>query len=266
MKKFSAISLMGIAVISISIVTLAVIGVFMLRPGDTRVKEKGSFAKAHFVQGSQVLPGKKGPAVKSSAEERLSDLMLIGTMLDKDGFSVAFIRNCLAGYEGQYREGDRIWEFTISRILHGEVVLKSKDGREYLITTSALQKDTPINHPDIIEQEEYKTIVKKHPLISNYKNLNNLLKDVTLRPDISSGRIEGIRLEKIRDGSVIKDAGFKEGDVVKGINRCGLQNLKDVEEVYRQLIERMRIGAKFQVDVTVQRDGKLKTLAYDVVE
>lgn len=212
----------------------------------------------------QAMPPAARPVYKQTKLTKLTltplNLELIATFIDTPYKSLAFIKDTITGYEHMYKIGDRIKDAVIFDIALSEVILERDGSKEILRIAS-----NSSNSQDIITQDKDKTTIHKMPLVSRYKNLNSLLKEVSLRPAFSKGRIQGVRITNFKDKSIIKEAGLKENDIVKRINNLKITNPKDAISIYKALSKQANEDPNLILKVTIEREGKIETLTYNVV-
>lgn len=70
------------------------------------------------------------------------------------------------------------------------------------------------------------------------------------------GRVDGFRIRRIRCGSVLHDAGFRNGDVVHTVNGRPVRNLPQALGAYRRLRKKRRLWLE------VSRNGDTRTFRY----
>jgi hypothetical protein len=74
---------------------------------------------------------------------------------------------------------------------------------------------------------------------------------------MKKGKKEGVRIKRIRCRSVLRDAGFKNGDVVLAVNDVPVDSMPKVLRAYFKLKR-----AERKLKVKVRRNGKIITLKY----
>jgi len=85
-----------------------------------------------------------------------------------------------------------------------------------------------------------------------------LMGDVRVGPDAASGKVSGMKLTHLRQGSVLGLVGLKEGDRLDAINGIDLTSPEAGLEAYAKL----RLAPHIVLKVT--RDGKPSELQYDI--
>lgn len=176
-------------------------------------------------------------------------LTLLGTVIDS-GSCLAWIKDTSTGFEGYYEVGDRIKDALFIKIESGKTELRRKDG----------SKET-IEIEKVIAEER---TIKAKEFISRYQNLNNILKEISFSPEIFEGKIRGLRLDKIKEGSIEKKFGFKEGDIIREINGYTFNGLKEAAAFYRRLKKEYTRGTMKDIEIGLERNGKKEILTFSI--
>jgi type II secretory pathway component PulC len=92
------------------------------------------------------------------------------------------------------------------------------------------------------------------------ENQARTMKQARLVPVTKDGRVTGIRLFAIREGTPLSELGFQNGDELRAINRRSLTSAEEALEAYTD------IRGASSVDVELVRGGTPMTLHYDVVD
>lgn len=187
-------------------------------------------------------------AIKTKILGKSLQIILVGTVIDEAYGSVACIRHIPSGYEGAYRVGDRIKDAVITKITQGEVELTREDGRKELLQVARFSSNEPT-----IEN-----------IVSEYQNPNNILKEISILPAISDGKIKGFKISKIEEDSIVEKSGFKEGDIIKRVNGYSITSIKHAKRLYEQLTHEYNTGTIEPVEINFERDGKLQSIVYPV--
>ena len=87
----------------------------------------------------------------------------------------------------------------------------------------------------------------------------NLLQDAELHRFRYEGETKGLRLTKIRTGSVYEKAGFKDGDIIEQINGLAVA---DIEKKPKKAREQLPVADR--VSFKVRRDDKVITIKIKV--
>ena len=83
---------------------------------------------------------------------------------------------------------------------------------------------------------------------------------LTLVPNMAANKMEGIRLSRLRTGSIIYNYGAREGDIILRVNG---HKIDSMEKGYK-LWENLR--KENYVEVEILRDNKIVTIAFDIVK
>ncbi len=168
-------------------------------------------------------------------------LKLVGIISSGDNRSKnkAIIQNLLTSRQKTYALGAVVPYG--SKIIHIDEkgITLAKDGIEKRLSVS----DTVGNLEDIrfVKAKGYKKIAEKewlitpNSLIKDTENIYQLLSEVSIRPNFSSGKIEGFKLNKVKPGGVFNGLGLAEGDMISTINGKALDSVTGAYEIYQQI-------------------------------
>jgi len=255
----------------ISIIILgAAAGIIFFRSSIySRIAEKS----ASFVEevktllNAQIQPKEAGEYQKMREAYKPLNLEIIATLVDKkeSNKSMAYIKDLETGYEAGYRIKSRIRDAVISEIEFDKVTFLRKNGKKEILKVK--YNDYPkYELSEIIIKENGKVSVDRLKLISNYSNLNALLKEVILEPFLYRGRVEGVKIRHIENNSIILTAGLMENDIIKKVNNRSIISAEDAIDVYNNLKPNPNnIHKKFDLTLTVEREGKPQTLSYNII-
>ncbi|MCJ7683237.1 MAG: hypothetical protein MUO68_02980, partial [Desulfobacteraceae bacterium] len=88
------------------------------------------------------------------------------------------------------------------------------------------------------------------------KNINKLLTQARIRPNLKDGKPDGFALSYIKANSFFTKLGLKRGDIVKNINGKQINTPEDAFSFYQAL----ESGAPLSMEIS--RGGKPKTINY----
>ncbi len=197
-------------------------------------------------------------------------LKLWGTAIGgegEEGESFAVIEDRKKRKQGLYRTGDSIHEATLTRILKDKVVI-NVDGEDQILematerlpsamisaSAPSTRVSPPSTPPDSPSPGAF--TVSKTELDAQAGNLNEILKNMTIRPYIREGRPEGIALLNMKQDSVFSQMGFKNGDIITGVNGKYIESVSEALNFYKRLKSSSRVA------VNVLREGRDETIEY----
>ena len=100
--------------------------------------------------------------------------------------------------------------------------------------------------------------VPKAEVLTYRKNFKEIWKNISIREELSQGKINGFRVMSIRPNTIFARLGIKPGDVIKAVNNNPLKSYADAFKIYYQ-IENMR-----NLKLTISRNKKTKELEYEI--
>ena len=184
-------------------------------------------------------------------------IILIGTVTGPRRNSFAVIEETANRKQGLYKTGDTILDATIRRILRGKVVLRVDDKDEVL---EMKQNDLASNKGNRSAQsgsgEGYTITVGRKDLQDSISNINQLLTEVRIRPNMNKGKPDGLALTYIKQGSMFMKLGLKRGDVITGLNGKPINSPEDAFSFYKSL----ETGS--DISLSIRRNGKSETINY----
>ncbi|MFC1667889.1 PDZ domain-containing protein [Chlamydiota bacterium] len=193
------------------------------------------------------------------------DFSLKGVATSFDGVHYAVIEKN-TGKQLLIKELDIIDNLIVKNInpVEEEIILLSNTSKQYKIKKeNALFYDT---HEETAQQEQLTRINDKNwqvgrtVLLAKTKDLNTILNDVRIIPYSKEGKSIGYYLTRIKKGSVIDLAGFKNGDVILEVNSHSIGDFSDIVKIYSEL------QMSKELKVTLQRKGSLTQNVYKILD
>ncbi len=184
-------------------------------------------------------------------------IVLIGTVTGPRENSFAVIEETAKKRQGLYKTGDKVLDATIRRILREKVVLRVGDKDEVLEMTQndlASGKNRGASHSP--SDEGYTITVGQKDLQDSIKNINQLLTEVRIRPNMNRGKPDGLALTYIKQGSMFMKLGLKNGDIITGLNGKPINSPEDAFSFYKSL----ETGS--DISLSIRRDGKQEVINY----
>ena len=100
--------------------------------------------------------------------------------------------------------------------------------------------------------------VPKAEILTYRKNFKEIWKNISIKEELSQGKINGFRVLSIRPNTIFARLGIKPGDVIKAVNNNPLKSYADAFKIYYQ-VENMR-----NLKLTILRNKKTKELEYEI--
>ena len=218
------------------------------------------------------LAGKQeetGPAkvdIAALQETRLQ-LKLWGTVTGNGQNAYAVIEDIKQRVQQLYHVEDAILNAIVKEI-HREKVILEVDGAFEVLqmeeirgvagrsNVARLKRD---KKPEGSKTLGSKSISLKRERIDEAVNdLGNLMKQVRIRPHYKDGQSDGLTLSGIRSNSIFSEMGFRNGDVIVGVDGKNIESVDDALSLYENL------QSAENVQVQLRRRGRLQTIDYSV--
>lgn len=184
-------------------------------------------------------------------------ISLLGTATGPPPNSFAVMEEKDKRTQGLYRVGDSIQNARVKRILSGMVVLRVADHDEILAIREPQTKPLQtLPAPLKTAGAETNVTVKRSVLSGSLENMNQLMREVRVRPRFKNGKDDGYRVLWIKPNSFFLELGLRDGDVIKGVNHQEVETTEDLLALYRDL----KAGAP--ISLQLERRGKAKTINY----
>lgn len=185
---------------------------------------------------------------------------LLGVALCSRKDPIAFIKDLTTGKQAIYRLGKKIKEAKIIEIAKGIVVVE-KDGQTATLSLSA-RAQAWVHHKtenvSIYAQAGDHIVVDKRELISQAKDIYQSVRRMKVKPYKEAGKVVGLSVEGISEGSVVEKAGIQNDDIITTVNKQKIDSYQKALQVLQKIKNQKEIKVDFL------RDGKLKTLSYRV--
>ena len=190
-------------------------------------------------------------------------LKLWGTIVAGVDFSSAIIEETKTRKQKLYKIGDSIQTAMLTHILRNKVVL-SVNGKDEILEIESKPGKNGKSLPRRSSPVESgkgptKDITIKRSLIEDsMANLNQLMKDVRIRPHFKNGESDGLIVSGIKGGSVFRKLGLRNGDIIMGVDGAQIESVDDAMKLYNGL------GDLENMKVDIKRRGKVQTLNFNV--
>jgi general secretion pathway protein C len=195
-------------------------------------------------------------------------LKLWGTVAGATGQSFAIIEETATRKQRLFTTGDMIQTALIKMILREKVVLEVDGKKEILKIEMPTNKMGGVGRPAIAASspppsasgsgDGKELVIKRSRIQDAIKNVNELMKHVRIRPHFTNGQPDGLKLTGVRPGSLFTDIGFRNGDIVTGVNGKPIQSVDDALAFYSSL------KSANNVNLQIRRRGAEQTLQYRV--
>jgi len=263
-----------------------------------RLEDKKPLGYYHIIQERNLFPPpqvkkEEDPTLKKrldmgdSLPKTPLQLQLKGTVVGLDpSYSWAVIEDMTTRKQDLYKVGDVVSGAQIIEIYRNRVILKREGKEEILMvfeedkiaklvgqkpvqSLPSGQSPSPANPPGVNLPEGGKGLAptkvgenqwafSKDDVNSAINNANEILSQINIAPYFEEGAARGYKVENIQEGSLINQAGFKSGDIVKRVNGMPIETPDQLIQAYQKLKDTTNI------QVEVERDGRTITLDYQI--
>ena len=197
------------------------------------------------------------------------DVTLWGTVKGWDTENYAVIEEGKSGNQGLYQQGDTIegTDAVIKRVLRMSVIL-TRNGKDQVLEMSEEAKAggqsgrsayphgraaSTGGSSDKIEMTLQRSLIDEA-----MGDINALMKQARIRPHFTEGKPDGLLVYGVKQRSIFKEMGIRNGDILMGIDGNKIQSVEDAISLYDKL--KNASDAKIEV----KRRGKTKEFLYHV--
>ncbi|MEA3435584.1 MAG: type II secretion system protein N [Thermodesulfobacteriota bacterium] len=186
-------------------------------------------------------------------------LKLWGTVSGLGGQTYAVIEEAKSRQQNLYKVGDAVQTATVKMVFREKVILSVNGKDEVLeieeIRGSAGGRRPPQTPP---RSRRQKITLKRSQIESSVKNVNELMKQVKIRPHTENGQAAGLMLSSIQRNSIFRRMGLRSGDVITGVNGSSLVSVDDALKIY----ENMKTSSNMSIEI--KRRGRNRTIDYNI--
>lgn len=185
---------------------------------------------------------------------------LVGTILNEGGVSWAVIMDNQNNREDRYTVGSVIKGAKVVMILRNKVVLNI-DGKDELLVMGiekirADEKTSEKGGAGSGEVVAY--TINKEVIQKSVSNIGDIMTQLRVKPYFHEGKPSGFLISNIKNGSVVDSLGFKDGDIIKGVNGEEIRSVEDIMRLYGTIKD----SSFFSVGIV--RGNENKTLNFKV--
>jgi len=194
-------------------------------------------------------------------------LKLVGTVFTGvPAENLAFIEDLTARKQEAYREGDRVKQVLVKKILRQSVIINTGKRDEMLTmqeTEEAAGKSgapgpTARYRPPAPSPSSTSTTLQRQEVEASLTDLNQLMQPVRIRPYLEASKPAGFLVSDIKPGSIFAKMGLRNGDVVQKINDQNITSPEQAIELYQGLME----GGEIALEI--KRGQKSEKINYEV--
>ena len=194
-------------------------------------------------------------------------LKLWGTVTGSGAKAYAVIEDTKERRQQLYHVEDAIQNAIVKEIHREKVVLNVGGSLEVLqmekiegqsAGKSVTRRSKRQKRQEPKSSEPRKVTLKRERIESAVNDLGSLMKQVRIRPHYKDGKSDGLTLSGIRSNSIFSEMGFRNGDVIVGVDGNVIESVDDALSLYENL------QSAENVQVQIRRRGRLQTIDYQV--
>lgn len=207
-------------------------------------------------------------APATSSPRHRNDLKLLGTVAaGRHSLAMLSVGRETATY---HLDEELAGGGVLSEVRRREVVITYTDGTTQLLpldeeekkATSAAEAAAPdaatAGESSFREVGGNRWVIPREEVEKARSNINDLLKQARMEPNIVDGRTDGFSVKMIRPNSLLAMLGIRKGDVVKQVNDLTLDSPEKALQIFQQLREAR------QISIGLERGGSPMTFQYDL--
>lgn len=202
-------------------------------------------------------PAEKPQIDLDSLKETDLKLKLWGTIAVSGGSGYAFIEDTTKRRQDLYTVGDTVQGATIKTVLRETVVL-SVEGKEDEILQMEKKGESAFASKSSGDDQGSSISIKRSMIEESMGNMNQLMKEVRVRPHFTNGKSDGFRVDGIKRKSLFRDMGLRNGDIITGVNGEPIESVDDALKFYNKLTNASNVS------LNIKRRGREETIEYQV--
>jgi len=185
-------------------------------------------------------------------------LKLWGTVTGENETPYAVIEAQKEKKQNLYRAGDSIQNATVKKILEKRVIL-NVDGHDEILEMEKIRSAKKQMKPVKIQNPSDQNITVARSQIDNaIQNINDLMRQVKIRPHFLNGKPDGLFISNIQQDSIFARLGLRNGDILTGVNGKNIQSVDDALKLYQDL------KSSSDVAVQIKRKGEVLSIGYHI--
>lgn len=186
-------------------------------------------------------------------------LKLWGTVSGLGGQTYAVIEEAKSRQQNLYKVGDAVQNATVKMVFREKVILSVNGQDEVLEIEETRGRAVERRPPSVTRKSRRQKItLKRSQIESSVENVNELMKQVKIRPHTENGQAAGLMLSSIQRGSIFRRMGLRSGDIITGVNGSSLVSVDDALKLY----ENMKSSSNMSIEI--KRRGRNRTIDYNI--
>jgi type II secretory pathway component PulC len=184
---------------------------------------------------------------------------LWGTILGNP--SAAFLFNPDTNQQGLFKLNDTMSGYRLVKITAGKVVLeKDNDAWELILKANNRNRSAGGKAVVFSDPASGTIVVNKMQLMAQMLQAKDILGAIKIFPvpDPATSKLGGFRVDNVPAGSLIEEAGIKNGDVIYSVQGQKLETVQDAWSMFGKVQRQSR------VEVVLMRDNEPVTIKYEI--
>jgi type II secretion system protein C len=175
--------------------------------------------------------------------------------------SMAFLFDPETNRQGLFKLNDTVNGFRLTRISSGRVVLE-KDGDVWELILKTNRRNISSGGKAVVYSDPASgtIVVNKMQMMSQIFQAKDIFGAIKIFPvpDPATSKLGGFRVDNVPAGSLIEDAGIKNGDVIYSVQGRKLQTVQDAWSMFGKVQNQSR------VEVVLIRNNEPVTIQYEI--
>ena len=186
-------------------------------------------------------------------------LKLWGTVTGNKNEIYAVIEDSKGRKQNLYRIGDTVQNAIVKKILREKVILNVDGKDEFLEMEEMYSSGKPIKrYGSPSAKISQKKVIKRSKIENAVKNINQLMKQIKIRPHFENGISDGLSLSGIRPNSIFRKMGLRNGDILVGVEGNTIESVDDALKLYESL------KTSSSVTLEIKRHGQPQTINFNI--
>jgi type II secretion system protein C len=216
-------------------------------------------------------PPAEGETAENAVDSPLVRQYVLDGVILIPGKSIALIRRVRERSSQMYRRGDVIDSYELVKIERQRVLMS--DGlttsvlpmfHRQTVQTAQQSGGTPLRREvstSYAGAKQVKKVLSRSDVENRvFSKVNEILTQIAISPYMVNGQMEGLRLIRVPNESIVFELGGRSGDIIKRVNG---NELKQVDQMYK-LWENIKDDSQITVDL--ERKNQMFSYSFDIRE
>ena len=243
---------------------------FKKRKMYNSINNRNLFKTKHSEENNRKTEEPSGPIDLEQLDQTALELELLGTVTGKGSDSFAVIQNRSTDNQQMlYKKGDLVDNAVIKMILRKKVVL-SVNGKDEILE---MKEDEAKERTKIPKPHKSRSLIQEKPRTTRKgpvsrsdfsqmaENPEDWIRHLRIRPFFKNNKMEGFRINGIKDSSIFEKLGIQNGDVITSVGNRKIRSVKDIMEIYNRFTSNEKDET---INIELKRNNQLKKLQYNI--